>query len=392
MSNGDSLAARVLKACYFPDSNLLKAELKPTTSFMWKSLMWGKEIIAAGTRWKVGDGSMIRIYKDKWIVRPTSFCHISPPFLGENTTVDMLISASGMWNLGLIKKFFWEDDVAAILSIPNGRSRSSDSLQWHFNQKGSYSVKSGYQVGCSIKSDTGPSYSGIFSSITSSWWNSLWNFKIPSKVKFLCGKHAWSLRNAVVHNVACDREVDIVDWAFCFINEVQGVNLVRERPGIPVWKPPAPGLYLINTDAALDMVGWLVGFGIVIQNFEGLVMACSSQKLEASYSPQVAEAVALLCGLRLACDTGLYPCQADSDASVVVNWINNGSILVSEIGSVINDIHILLGQARCESVNFVPRLANQVAHMLVKNAFSLVEDMFWPEDNPSCVHAFISAD
>ncbi|KAI9198073.1 hypothetical protein LWI28_009622 [Acer negundo] len=140
------------------------------------------------------------------------------------------------------------------------------------------------------------------------------------------------------------------------------------------------------------MVGRLVGFGIVIRNSEGLVMACSSQKLEASYSPQVAEAVALLCGLQLACDTGLYPCQADSDVAVVVNWINNGSILVSEIGSVINDIHILLRQARCKSINFVPRLANQVVHVLVKNALSLVEDMFWLKDNPSCVDTFISAE
>ena len=41
------------------------------------------------------------------------------------------------------KVSFCDDDVAAILSIPIGSGSNSDALQWHFEQKGVYTVKSG---------------------------------------------------------------------------------------------------------------------------------------------------------------------------------------------------------------------------------------------------------
>ena len=88
MSNEDSLASRVLKSCYFPEASFLNAECKPTASFVWKSLMWGKEIISAGSRWRVGNGAKIRIYKDQWILRPSTFSHLSPHVLGEIDMVD----------------------------------------------------------------------------------------------------------------------------------------------------------------------------------------------------------------------------------------------------------------------------------------------------------------
>ena len=53
------------------------------------------------------------------------------------------------------------------------------------------------------------------------------------------------------------------------------------------------------------MVGQTVGIGVVIRNFEDLVMASSSQKISATFSPQVAEAIAILYGLQLASDSGL---------------------------------------------------------------------------------------
>ncbi|KAK3218733.1 hypothetical protein Dsin_012703 [Dipteronia sinensis] len=37
LSNGNSLAGRVLKACYFPDGDFMNAESKSTASFIWKS-------------------------------------------------------------------------------------------------------------------------------------------------------------------------------------------------------------------------------------------------------------------------------------------------------------------------------------------------------------------
>ncbi|KAK2642392.1 hypothetical protein Ddye_024155 [Dipteronia dyeriana] len=118
-------------------------------------------------------------------------------------------------------------------------------------------------------------------------------------------------------------------------------------------------------------------------------MASSSQKIEASFSPQIAEAMTILRGLQLALDTGLSPCRIDSDAEVIVNWINIGVVIFSKVGSVIDDIRLLLDQVLCVSFNFVPRTANQVAHMLAKNGLACDENLFWLEEFPSCVGSLV---
>ena len=158
----------------------------------------------------------------------------------------------------------------------------------------------------------------------------------------------------------------------------------------PIWIPPDPGCYKINCDAAINVAERLVGFGIVIRNSEGLVMASSSQKLEATFSPQVGEVESIHRGL--ARDSGLVPCRIDSDAEVVVGWITSQVCLCSDVGSIISDICVLLKYMHCNSVNFDPRKANQIAHVLAKNGLSCVEDMFWLEDFPPCVSTFVVAD
>ena len=62
----DSLAARVLKGCYFNSSSVLSAR-GVSGSFLWKNLLWGRELVDKGSRWRIGGGSSVRIYKDRWV-------------------------------------------------------------------------------------------------------------------------------------------------------------------------------------------------------------------------------------------------------------------------------------------------------------------------------------
>ena len=70
----------------------------------------------------------------------------------------------------------------------------------------------------------------------------------------------------------------------------------------------------------------------------------------------MSEAIAILRGIQLALDSGLSPCMIESDVEVVVKWINMKEPILSEIGNIISDIHGLQVQARCLSIEFVPRM------------------------------------
>ncbi|KAK2659023.1 hypothetical protein Ddye_005556, partial [Dipteronia dyeriana] len=52
-------------------------------------------LLEMGLMWKVGDGSKIVVYKDRWVSKQTSFKVLSPMVLGENTIVNQLINSNG---------------------------------------------------------------------------------------------------------------------------------------------------------------------------------------------------------------------------------------------------------------------------------------------------------
>ncbi|KAK2634346.1 hypothetical protein Ddye_029138 [Dipteronia dyeriana] len=102
IKNLDSLASRTLKGCYFPNSSFLAAGKTSTGSFIWNSLLWGRGILDKRLRWRLGNGTSIRIYKDNWVSRPNTFKILSTPSLGD-TTVDRLLSPSGGWDMQVLK-------------------------------------------------------------------------------------------------------------------------------------------------------------------------------------------------------------------------------------------------------------------------------------------------
>lgn len=59
--------ARVLKARYFKHTDIIEASMGSNPSYIWRSLMWSRNIIDSGAMWKVGKGEIIRVRKVAWI-------------------------------------------------------------------------------------------------------------------------------------------------------------------------------------------------------------------------------------------------------------------------------------------------------------------------------------
>ncbi|KAL5549925.1 hypothetical protein UlMin_000101 [Ulmus minor] len=141
-----SLMSRVLKGKYFPNGNFLSAPCKQTASFIWKSIVWGRELLNKGLIWKISNGLSVKAFSDPWIARPMSFKPVTKnPRMDDPTLACDLnnpifdsTSAGGsnwwttLWTLKLppkIKKFLWRSCLNALPTKDNLVKRGIKTLQ-----------------------------------------------------------------------------------------------------------------------------------------------------------------------------------------------------------------------------------------------------------------------
>ncbi|KAL5764705.1 hypothetical protein ACOSQ2_017299 [Xanthoceras sorbifolium] len=188
----------------------------------------------------------------------------------------------------------------SILKIPLSLGDCVDSLIWHFDKNGEYSVKSGYRVAAQEKL----SLTGSSSSPDSKWWLALWNLNIPPKIKIfiwrVCHNAIPSLCNLcsrkIVVDPCCSRCGDASEssahalfWAkraefeeFCMIlwgvwsERNAGTQKVFGSPPPPPrkpcsasWSPPPAGSLKLNTDAAVKSGFSVMGSGAVVRDSQG---------------------------------------------------------------------------------------------------------------------------
>ncbi|KAK3193905.1 hypothetical protein Dsin_025215 [Dipteronia sinensis] len=89
----------------------------------------------------------------------------------------------------MLKDNFIPCDVNAISQIPISNGDRKDTIMWNYDEKGVYTVKSGYWIGHNLMSTPCPSI--VQPSV--SWWTFLWKLWIPLKVKIFMWKayHDW---------------------------------------------------------------------------------------------------------------------------------------------------------------------------------------------------------
>jgi hypothetical protein len=147
IDNPDSLCARVLRAKYFPDGDILKVGPKAGSSFTWQSILAGITTFKRGYIWRVGNGENIRIWSDPWIPSSPDRKIISPRGGAVYSKVsDLIDPVSGQWDSVLLHDLFGAIDVHRILQIPLHRQGFDDFIAWNATSHGRYTVRSGYYL------------------------------------------------------------------------------------------------------------------------------------------------------------------------------------------------------------------------------------------------------
>jgi hypothetical protein len=72
--------ARVLKGRYFPNTDFWHAPKPRSSSYMWRSILHGRDLLVEGVRWGIVDGKTVNILSDNWIphFQPGLFKMVSP--------------------------------------------------------------------------------------------------------------------------------------------------------------------------------------------------------------------------------------------------------------------------------------------------------------------------
>ncbi|KAL5861739.1 hypothetical protein ACOSQ4_003035 [Xanthoceras sorbifolium] len=121
-------------------------------------------------------------------------------------------------------------------------------------------------------------------------------------------------------------------------------------------------------------------------------MTVSSCKIDAGISDDNAEAMAILSGIKLARNAGIYPVLVDSDSKVVVDLLNGLGRSRTSLGLLISRILEVSSSSQIISFSFSPRVCNVAAHALARLALSLDKDVVWIEETHDSLALILLAD
>ena len=155
--NPNSLVHRVLKAKYFPNGVACEAELGRRPSYAWRSMWTAKKVVDRGSRWCIGNGEGVRIWKDRWLPSPDSFKVTSP--VGSHTGLELVSSLVDVdrrgWDAERVRNIFLPHEADLILSMPISARLPADSRIWAWSSNGRFTVKSAYNVAQKVLKDEG---------------------------------------------------------------------------------------------------------------------------------------------------------------------------------------------------------------------------------------------
>lgn len=126
IQNPNALWAKLLKAIYFPNEEFTRAKRKRNDSWVWASLIHGKEVVMESARWIVSKGYRIEIRRDKWLASGDMAELLEDSDL---VMVDEIIDPmTKSWDVSKIKDNFPAQIAVKILQAPISWNCKVDAL------------------------------------------------------------------------------------------------------------------------------------------------------------------------------------------------------------------------------------------------------------------------
>ncbi|XP_060972141.1 uncharacterized protein LOC133038108 [Cannabis sativa] len=175
LNNKNSLVSRIYKARYYPLGTYLTASLGPNPSFIWRSFFEAEDLVIAGARKAVGDGTSVNILQVLWLPdQHNPFVISNHPAL-EGQMVGCLFPVGlRRWDADVVNDLFEERDRQLVLSIQLSDRVERDSWYWNKENSGLYTIKSAYLF---------LQNSAELEPVAHHGYKQMWQLDIPPKVK-----------------------------------------------------------------------------------------------------------------------------------------------------------------------------------------------------------------
>ncbi|KAH9657893.1 putative reverse transcriptase/RNA-dependent DNA polymerase [Citrus sinensis] len=348
----------------------------------------------------------------------------------------------------MINQSFARMDADIIKSILLPRTPQEDEIIWHYDRKGLYSVKSGYQLALKIKFPEPPTSSAG----ASQEWQNLWKLNLPGKIKIFVWKAAKTFlptaenlwRRKILQEPICTICKEGREDVFHALMEcklarkiwrctdmeatVQSIrrddmlstmhSLMRKGAKFEIdyvasiwratWharnkllfegKKPDPretvakakaivvaSKLKINVDAMVHAESQMAGLGAVIRNSQGQVVVTAVKSINFQGDVSIAEAKAVQWGMEVASKASFTNVIVETDCSMVADLANNKVSNKTEIWWTIAEIQSSRQDFQSIDFQHVPRQCNTSAHSLAKRALKSSGSVIWRDEFPADV-------
>ncbi|CAL8994691.1 unnamed protein product [Prunus brigantina] len=350
LNNPHALWVKLLKARYFPDCDFKDATLGHRPSWIWRSLLAGRDTVMNNARRQIMNGESTNIWADNWVPEVGIITPLVPiPINAPQLVSEIIDVRSGSWNLDSVASYLSWETKRRILAIPVGASRHHDRVIWPWTSNGLYSVRSGYHVLHSTHRALamGNSHSS----------------------------HIIPIQFTEIRRVPSD--------------DVVANNILNVLPAS--WNAPSGDFVKINVDG-----GWIGdtlkgGVGVVIRNTDGQFVGGLAGPICCD-SALAAEAHSAIKGLALSANLGFRDVIVETDSKLLINGINGDfRNKVWSIMPLLEELHRICGSMHEVRWSWVHRDLNRAAHEAAMIGVRAMELESWVSRPPlSLVQVLVS--
>ncbi|XP_057811902.1 uncharacterized protein LOC131026150 [Salvia miltiorrhiza] len=377
----NSLVARVLRGRYFKDGDLLNAQPSSNASYSWRSITWGHDLLKGGLRRRVGNGNSIKAFDDPWIpVAGSGIAACSDGAQNDLMAKDFMVGSS--WDKIKLAAAFLPFEVSAIETIPLSRLGVDDDWYWIYDEKGRFSVKSGYLLATDFYSP----HPASTSEEQKKWCSLLWSINIPPKVKIFIWRATKNLiatdSNLVRHHIPTT-EAKL---------QIHGSLRLLPREGDGRWISPRRGLLRLDVDFSFHDVNGVAGVGFLVRDWTGSLIAAAAHRVGRTETILMGELQAMLLGIGFCLEQDLGPIVLYSDSMLAIHVVHEDYKGMDSLSDELFETFVAAKDRIVVDFRHVRREANRAAHSLANFAAWSDGVMIWKQGFPAWLTDIVHRD